>query len=168
MAERNGWIDEVRAIGVASTGIERPPRILSSLRSTTMNEDAIERQESWHRRSPEEREPGAIAAWSREAPNGAAYVVSIHSGGERAYELELSTIDPGDHHVRHDYHVADYGTRELAYDAAEDFVMHLDEQLEAGVLSIESPSVEATEAAIRGFTDESEGLLSRLLYRFYG
>lgn len=133
-----------------------------------MTEDTIQCPEGWHRRSAEGREPGAIDAWSRTASNDAAYIVSIHRDESAGYELELSTIDPGDHPVRHDYHVADYGTRELAYEAAEDLVAQLDEQLDAGVLSPENPTVEATEAAVREFTEENEGLLSRLLYRFYG
>lgn len=131
-----------------------------------MTDEPIERPDGWQRRSAEERDPHAVDAWAQEAENGAAYVVSIHRGDGDVYELELATIDPRDHPVRHDYYVADYDTRETAYGAAEDLLAHLDAELDAGALSLERPTVEATEAVIATFTGESAGLIDRLLDRF--
>lgn len=114
----------------------------------------IELPPDWEVRSSDARTGETLAEFQRESPAGTRFVVAIRRPSDVAgYELRFSTIVPGSRQMRHDYPVEEYETRTDAFEGAEAFIEHVSTRIREGSLSSDDPTIEATRAAIRDFSD---------------
>ncbi|MBO4248994.1 hypothetical protein IL252_14325 (plasmid) [Halomicrobium sp. IBSBa] len=110
------------------------------------------------------REP--LAVFQYQSPNDTTFIVAVQQPEEiDGYQLRLSTVVPGSKQIRHDYPVQTYETQAAALAGAEDFIEQLSTRFRDGSLSRDSPSIEATQAAVRDFADHRPFPLFRRLVR---
>lgn len=119
-----------------------------------MTELDIDLPPDWTAQSTDALSGGAMAEFQRTSSTGTRFIVTVRRPSDvEGYKLRFSTIVPGSRQIRHDYPVQEYETRTDAFEGAEAFIEHVSTRIREGSLSSDDPTIEATRATIRNFTD---------------
>lgn len=106
----------------------------------------------WIEKSEETQRGSAIVECQHETATETTYIVSvIPQTANKGFKLRLSTINPSSTHVRHDYPIEEYDTREDAVEEAESFIEEFSQRLQEGYISSADPEIEAIRDTIQAF-----------------
>lgn len=119
-----------------------------------MTDIDIDLPADWTERANETQRASALVEYQHTTDDQTKFIVTLlkPASDDGDYRLRLSIVNTTSAHVRHDYPVDEYDTREVASAATEAFIECLDRRLAEGAISPADPEIDEIRNTIADFT----------------